>query len=285
MQRKLNLLTVSLALVAISLSGLFAGQALAQRDQPYRLSDRDLERIIRTIEKQADTFRKSLDDALDKSRFDGQRREDEINAFVREFDRETKRLHEHFDDHKSTRADVQSILDRAVHLERFMKRNRLTTRAQNDWTALKVDLDLLARTYNVTWGWDARPNGNYVPPRTVPVELPLLVIINIRNATERRGRRISLARDGRAEVSVGNSLTTRYVDHDLAERLFADLVAARPLSQLSVDEGCGRNTSLERTTFVTFGSERTPELSCLVGPRAEVLREDVAAITSMLNLR
>src|ERR1700730_6765433 len=127
MYRKLKLLTVGLALVAISCVGSFAGRVMAQGDQPYRLSDRDLERIIRTAEKKADTFRKSLDDALDKSRFNGKRREDEINASVREFDHETKRLHEHFNDHKSTSADVQSILDRAVHIERFMSRNRLTT--------------------------------------------------------------------------------------------------------------------------------------------------------------
>lgn len=415
MHRKLYLLTIGLALVAISfagsLSGSFAGRALAQRNQPYRLSDRDLERIIRAIEKQAATFRQSLDDALDKSRFDGQRREDEINASVREFDRETKRLHDHFDDHKSTSADVQSILDRAVRIERFMRRNRLTTRAQddwaalrasldalaaaysvnwrwdgyapapitelpyrisdreveriirniesqsdrfrssldqaldrsrlndtqredeinahvkgfyeqtkqlrdhfdsrkstsadvqsvldrsarieqfmrrhpltrqaqNDWTAVKVNLDLLARTYNVDWGWD-----NYVPRPPIPVELPSLATININYSANRRDRgyRISLARDGRAEVSAGNSLTTRYVDRNLAERFFADLVVARPLAQLAVDAACGRANG--RSSYVVFGNERTPDLTCPVGPRAQVLRDDVVAIMSALNLR
>jgi len=126
---------------------------MAQGNQPYRLNDRDVERIIRSIEKQADNFRKSLDDALDKSRFNGRRREDEINAYVREFDRETKRLHDHFASHKSTSADVQSILDRAAHIDQFMRRNRLTTRAQNDWSALRASLDQLAQTYNVSWGW------------------------------------------------------------------------------------------------------------------------------------
>lgn len=417
MYRKLNFLTASLALVAISLVGAFAGRALAQT--PYRLSDRDLERIIRKVERQADTFRKSLDDALDRSRFDGKRREDEINASVREFDRETKRLHDHFDAHKSTSADVQSILDRAVHIEQFMRRNRLTTRAQNDWSALrasldelaeaynvswgwegssplptadlpyrisdreveriihniesqsdrfrssldqaldrsrlnntkreddinayvkdfyeetkrlhdhfdshkstgadvqsvldraarieqfmkrypltrqaqndwsalKVNLDLLARTYNVTWGWDVGPSGNYGPPGRLPVDdLPLIATINVSYSTygRDRGHRISLGRDGRAEVSVGNSLTTRYVDRDLAERFFVDLVAARPLSQLPVDAGCARSGSLGRSTYVTFGSERTPDLTCPGGPRVRVLSDDVAAITAALNLR
>jgi len=411
MHRKLNLITISLALMAISLAGALDSRTAAQ-NRPYRLNDRELERILRNVERQADTFRKSLDDALDKSRFDNTRREDEINASVREFDRETKRLHEHFDDHKSTSGDVQSILDRAIHIERFMRRNRLTTRAQNDWSALrasldqlasaynvswrwdgfsplptadlpyrisdreveriihniesqsdrfrssldaaldrsrlnntqreddinayvkgfyeetkrlhdhfdshkstssdvqsvldraarieqfmhrypltrqaqsdwsalKVNLDLLARTYNVTWGW-----GNYVPPR-LEVDPPTIATININYSTNRRerGYRISLARDGRAEVSVGNSLTTRYVERSLVERFFADLVAAQPLGQLSVDAGCSRSASFGRSTYVTFGDERTPDLTCPVGPRAQVLRDDLAEITSALNLR
>jgi hypothetical protein len=75
------------------------------------------------------------------------------------------------------------------------------------------------------------------------------------------------------------------VNRELAERFFADLVAARPLAQLSVDAGCARGASFGRSSYATFGSERTPDLSCPVGPRAEVLRDDVAALTSALNLR
>lgn len=112
MSRRRNLLAFGLTL-AMSLLGVLvvagANRALAQ-NRPYRLSDREVANIIRAIERQADTFRKSLDDALDKSRFDSTRREDEINASVREFDRETKRLHDHFDNRKSASPDVQSIL-------------------------------------------------------------------------------------------------------------------------------------------------------------------------------
>ena len=259
---------------------------LPTTELPYRISDREVERIIHNIESQSDRFRSSLDAALDRSRLNDTQREDDINAYVRDFYEQTKRLHQHFDDHKSTSADVQSVLDHAARIEQFMRRYPLTRQAQSDWSALKVNLDLLARTYNVTWGW-----GDYVPPVRVEVdELPLIVTINVNYSTNRRerldrGYRISLSRDGRAEVSVGNSLTTRYVDRNLAERFFADLVAARPLGQLSVDASCGRSTSFGRSTYISFGSERTPDLTCPVGPRAQVLRDDVAAIASALNMR
>ena len=122
-------------------------------EMPYRVSDKEVEEIIHRIEGQADRFRKSLDSSLDKSRFNGSRREDDINAFVKEFYKETKRLHDHFDSHKSTINDVQTVLDRASEIDQFMRRNRLKKDAQRDWAILRSYLDDLARVYNVSWRW------------------------------------------------------------------------------------------------------------------------------------
>jgi hypothetical protein len=122
-------------------------------ESPYRVNDRQVEDIIHRIESQAETFRKSLDSALDKSRFDGTRHEDDINSFVKEFYQETKRLHEHFDGHKSTASDVQQVLDRASQINQFMRRNRLTKDTQRDWAQLRSNLDELASVYNVRWQW------------------------------------------------------------------------------------------------------------------------------------
>ena len=124
-------------------------------DVPYRISDNQVEEIIHRIESQSDEFRKSLDRALDKSRLDGTRQEDDINSFMKEFYKETKRLHDHFDDHKSTASDVQTVLDRAAQIEQFMRRNRLRNDqdARRDWATLRGYLDELARVYSVNWRW------------------------------------------------------------------------------------------------------------------------------------
>jgi predicted glycoside hydrolase/deacetylase ChbG (UPF0249 family) len=122
---------------------------------PYRVSDKQVEELIHRIEAQSDVFRKSLDSALDQSRLDGTRREDDINAFVKEFYKETKQLHEHFDSHKSTTGDVQTVLNRAAQIDQFMRRNRLKRdrEAQREWLELRARLDELARLYNVNWRW------------------------------------------------------------------------------------------------------------------------------------
>ncbi|MEJ7709934.1 MAG: hypothetical protein WKF84_08755 [Pyrinomonadaceae bacterium] len=48
------------------------------------------------------------------------------------------------------------MLNRANAIDDLMRRNRLTARAQNDWVALKTDLNQLANAYNVSWQWNQR---------------------------------------------------------------------------------------------------------------------------------
>jgi len=129
---------------------------------------------------------------------------------VKEFYAETRGLHDHFNNHKSTGADVQSVLERAVRINEFMQRHPLSTNAQNDWLAVKTNLDELARAYNVTWGWP----GN-VSSGLIAVDLPVVAIITNDGSTNIPAYRISLSRGGRAEVALRNSLSTKDVPADL----------------------------------------------------------------------
>lgn len=141
--------------------------------QPYRLSDKEVERILHRIENQANNFRRSLDAALDRSRLNSTNREDDINAFIKNFNEQTKRLHDRFDDHKSVAADVEAVLNSAASIDQFMRRQRLSERSQNDWSTLRASLDDLAEAYNVTWRWEGLA---VLTPTTVvtatPVGLP-----------------------------------------------------------------------------------------------------------------
>lgn len=132
--------------------------------RPYRLTDRQVEQILRRVETSADGFRSSLDAGLDRSRLDGTRREDNINEFVRNFEDATDRLRERFDSRNSAAGDVETVLDSATRIDRFLRRNTLNARVNNDWSALRANLDALANAYNVTWDWNNRGGaGGYQP--------------------------------------------------------------------------------------------------------------------------
>jgi hypothetical protein len=149
MRTKLILLAFSFILLPSFL--ISAGAQVV--GQPYRVSDREVSRLLDRIKSKTNTFRESLKKALNQSRIDRTERESDVNAYVKAFEEETKRLDDHFDHHKSTGAEVESVLQRAALINTFMALHPLDGRVQGDWATLRADLELLANAYNISWQW------------------------------------------------------------------------------------------------------------------------------------
>ena len=155
-------------LILFCVSSLFLTNVKAQTaNQPYRLTDKDVERIIRRIELRSDLFRSSLSSALDKGRAN-RTRVDYVNTFIDGFYEQTKRLRDEFNNRSSSTSDVRAVLDRAAPIDEFMTRNRLSSDAQNDWTGLRNKLDQLALAYNVKWHWDTYRSSDSSPDAASP---------------------------------------------------------------------------------------------------------------------
>jgi hypothetical protein len=133
----------------------------AQTGAAYRISDRQLDAIIRRVETDADRFRASMGNALDRSRYDGTRAEDNINQFIRDFESATDQLRSRFDARNSAASDVENVLRQATYIDDFMNRQTLSARAEADWTTLRGDLNQLASAYSVAWNWDVRSMPGY----------------------------------------------------------------------------------------------------------------------------
>jgi hypothetical protein len=134
---------------------LLASVAAVSRAQeaPYRLSDKEVKKLMAQLKKDTGRFRKSLDSSLDKSRLNGTNREDDINAMLKNYEDATERLYSRFKDNKSVGADVEAVLDGAANIDRFMTRRLANERAERDWDAVRQDLRRLAEAYNVSWRW------------------------------------------------------------------------------------------------------------------------------------
>jgi hypothetical protein len=124
-----------------------------------RLSDRELDQLIRRIETGGDTFRLSLTDAFDRSRFDQTRGEGRMNDAVGSFKNATDQVRNRFDARQAVAGDVEQLLARATPVEVYMRANKLTDRAQNDWSTLRGDLQGLASAYSVTPNWGNSPTA------------------------------------------------------------------------------------------------------------------------------
>jgi signal transduction histidine kinase len=139
--------------IAVALAGISMAPAPAAAQEPTRLSDEQVERLLDRIEKSADKFRESLDDALDESRVDDSKLKDDLNRYVHAFENATDRLEERFDDDRATGDDVLEVMTRAAEINGAMTRFEFTDRAQGDWRLLRNDLNELARAYNLVWEW------------------------------------------------------------------------------------------------------------------------------------
>lgn len=124
--------------------------AQAQPRPPYPIDRnqgsqlrKEFENLLDRIADKADRFRKSFDRALDSSKLDGSEREDKLNETVGEFRSETRRVRDRFKDGERVRDDIKQMLSDGKKIDTIMRRLRLDRDAQNDWLALRSELDKL----------------------------------------------------------------------------------------------------------------------------------------------
>lgn len=136
--------------MVVSLAGM---AVVAQTQRTYRVNRTQVQQLLTRLENESNTFKRSLDSALDQSRYDGSRQEDNINQFVSDFENATDRLRTNFNSRRETKQDVEEVLTRGNAINDYMRRVRFTGRLQEDWSLVRTDLTQLARLYNVTWNW------------------------------------------------------------------------------------------------------------------------------------
>lgn len=143
--------------------GLVIGSEVQAQSPAFRVNDRQVERIINSIERRSDTFRSSFDTALDRSRLDGTYTENSVNDFVKAFENAADQLRSRFDGRQAVAADVENVLSSAAVIEQFMRTNLRQQRVRRDWSLLKGDLRQLANAYGVVFNL----NGRMLPPVVV----------------------------------------------------------------------------------------------------------------------
>ena len=134
---------------------LASASLTVQAQRPYR-NDRAVRQILTRIDNRTSQFRNALDNALDNSRINNTRREDNINQFTTDFEMSVNELRNRFNNRTETTADVQAVLDRAARIDNFMRRNRVGGQADVVWSNLRTDINQLASAYNLTARWDTQ---------------------------------------------------------------------------------------------------------------------------------
>jgi hypothetical protein len=128
---------------------------------------------------------------------------------------------------------------------------------------------------------------------TIAADAPAVIVNS--GSTNTAGFRLTLTRSGEAEYTPmarkygpqGASPTEpvrRKIPDVLAQRFYANLDAAKPLSELP-KERCMKSASFGTTTMIQFGGEATPDLSCpgAQNPHTQALMRDVNEIVKIFR--
>lgn len=212
----------------------------------YNLNDAQMRQLVQRINTSATTFSRNFRTDLNRSS-DRYSSGDDIRNHLTEFETALVQLRNRVNSRQSTASDAREVLEHASYLNNYISNRQLSYRTENNWSAVRQDLDRLASAYNVAWNWSTLPNSDY---------------------NDNRGRRADLTGTFRLNSSRGDD-ARRAVDAatrnlSLAERQRVyDALLRRldPPNMLAIDR---------RGTQVTIASTRAPQINFTADGREQV---------------
>jgi hypothetical protein len=114
--------------------------------------------VVRSLKDRTREFVRQLDRDLDRSRMNGTRREDQINAQAKHFRNAVNRINNNNNNNWGRRDNnIERALQMGAELDRSISRVRLSYQSQALWQGISRDLQMLGNGY----GYDTRNNrGN-----------------------------------------------------------------------------------------------------------------------------
>ena len=176
-RRTVSFSILAAALLALALPSLAMAQRYPDYGNRYPDYNRNEERYVRDsihrLDRLSKDFERDLDRALDRSRRDGTRREDQINMLARQFRNSVGNLKSRFGNGRDlyrSRDEAARVLQVANQLERNTRPRWFDSRLSSEWSQIRRELNVIERAYGL-YGYDrngrnggwGRGNGNGVP--------------------------------------------------------------------------------------------------------------------------
>lgn len=171
-RRTLKFSIFAAAILALSLPALAAAQGgygypdygRNRNGNNGRYDERYLKDSINRLDKLSKEFEKDLDRALDHSRVNGTRREDNVNAQGHDFRRAVSNLKSNFGngrDLNRSRDEAARVLDEARQFDRIGRGRGIDNEVASDWSQIQRELQVISDAYGI--GYGGYNNGGYYP--------------------------------------------------------------------------------------------------------------------------
>jgi hypothetical protein len=129
-----------------------------------RYDERYLKDSVNRLDRLSKDFEKDLDRALDHSRVNGTRQEDNINARGHDFRRAVSSLKSNLGngrDLNRSRDEAQRVLQEAQQFDRIGRGRGFDNQVASDWSQIQRELQTISDAYGI--GYGGYNNGGYYP--------------------------------------------------------------------------------------------------------------------------
>lgn len=116
---------------------------------------RNTRSVVRDLKSATRELQRHLDNDLDNSRYNGSRREDQLNDLAKQFRSSVNRLSESNNGPRDN--DIQRVLDLGRQLDRYLSRTGVDYHIQETWNQIQNDLNQLDNSN----GYDNSRNNRY----------------------------------------------------------------------------------------------------------------------------
>ena len=158
------IMALCLPMLAVAQGGYGYPDYGRNRNDNYgRYDNRYLRDSIHRLDRLSKDFERDVDRALDRSRADGTRREDQINMRADRFRRAVSNLRSAFNngrDLSRSRDEAQRVLQEAQQFDRLGRRV-MDNRVASEWAQIQQELRVISNAYGLGYGG----YGGYNPGR------------------------------------------------------------------------------------------------------------------------
>jgi DNA repair ATPase RecN len=140
----------------LALSALAVGFLVLSADSAFGQAvwySGNVTETMRSLESNTDKFAESLNKALDASKLDGTKVQDQINGYVDQFEEATDKLEQKVEDQQAAPGLFKEVVKRAKTINKAMLKYKLGPEAEADWAKVRNDINSLGKSYAIVVKW------------------------------------------------------------------------------------------------------------------------------------
>jgi hypothetical protein len=137
--------THAVVVLALTVTFLVAMSSFAQQ----RMSDRDIENVMKNLKEDSKRFQSSFNSAISKSTIRKTTQEKSDKELVKSFQNQTESMLNVFQDKRTADTTLPGVLDTAKQIDGVFIDVHMGGSAKSDWNKCKAELSILAGQFNM----------------------------------------------------------------------------------------------------------------------------------------